>query len=48
MVNNLFTVGVTGMLAATMAGCFLADHDDSADHASPPLPVLGERGGRGR
>jgi O-antigen ligase len=48
MVNNLLTVGVTGILAATMAGCFLADHDDSADHAGPPVPVLGERGGRGR
>jgi O-antigen ligase len=48
MVNNLFTVGVTGILAATVAGSFLSGHGDAADRAGPPLRVLGERGGRGR
>jgi O-antigen ligase len=48
MVNNLFTVGVTSILAATLAGCFLAGHGDGADRAGPPPPVLGVRGDRGR
>lgn len=36
MVNNLFTVGVTSTLAATMTGCYLAGDDRTSDGPDPP------------